>query len=215
MRRDRARGSKEVTMTDVGDPGPGSRVTLLAHAPTAATALTAFPIDEPLDGRGRTWAESVRGALPRAHRARCAPARACRETCAVLDLRAEVDDGLREWDLGAWAGRTLGEVVAERPGDVETWLADPSSAPHHGEPLTDLVRRVRGWLHGAPPGHTLAVCGPAVVRAAVLAVLDAPATAFWRLDVAPLTVTDLRGGPGPWTVRATGAPLAPRPRASS
>jgi hypothetical protein len=49
----------------------------------------------------------------------------------------------------------------------------------------------------------------------VLAVLDAPAAAFWRLDVAPLTVTDLRGGPGRWTVRATGAPLAPRSRATS
>jgi hypothetical protein len=57
----------------------------------------------------------------------------------------------------------------------------------------------------------LAVCGPALVRAAVVAVLGAPAVAFWRIDVAPLTVTDLRGGPHRWTVRATGNSLRPAP----
>ena len=65
----------------------------------------------------------------------------------------------------------------------------------------------RERLRGAQSGHTLAVCGPAVVRAAVVAVLDAPNAAFWRVDISPLTATDLRGGPDRWTVRATGVPL--------
>ena len=187
----------------MSDRGPGSRTTLLAHAPTAATAAAAFPADESLDVRGRAWAEAGRGNL-RAERVVCAPEPACRETADLLGPRPEVDDGLRGWDLGSWAGRTLDEVGAEHPDEVGTWLADPAAAPHGGEPLTALVIRARRWLERAQPGHTLAVCSPALVRAAVVAVLDAPDTAFWRVDIAPMTATDLRGGPGRWTVRATG-----------
>jgi broad specificity phosphatase PhoE len=186
-----------------------TRVTLLAHAPTAGTVTAAFPVDEPLDARGRAWTEEARGLLPRVGDVRCAPERACRETCAVLDLSATVDDGLCGWNLGGWSGRTLDALATERPDEVAAWLADQSAAPHGGEPLTALLMRVGEWLARVAPGHTLAVCGPAVVRAAIVTVLGAPAAAFWRIDVAPLTATDLRGGPHRWTVRATGARLGP------
>jgi broad specificity phosphatase PhoE len=189
-------------------------VTLLAHAPTPATAAAAFPADESLDARGRVWAEAGRGTL-RAELVMCAPEPACRETCALLGLHPETDEGLRGWDLGSWAGRTLDEVAAEQPDEVASWLADPAAAPHGGEPLTALVNRARGWLERAQAGHTLAVCGPAVVRATVVAVLGAPDAAVWRVDVAPMTATDLRGGPGRWTVRATGVPVPFRRRESS
>jgi broad specificity phosphatase PhoE len=188
---------------------PSTRVTLLAHAPTAATRTAAFPVDEPLDARGRAWAAAARGLLPRAGDMRCAPDRPSQETCTVLDLSPAVDGGLRGWDLGGWSGRTLEEVADERPDDVSAWLTDPTAAPHGGEPLAALLTRVEEWLTLVQPGHTLAVCAPAVARAAVVRVLRAPAEAFWRIDVAPLTVTDLRGGPRRWTVRATGARLTP------
>ncbi len=197
-------------------PARGARLTLLAHAPTAATAAAALPADDPLDDRGRAWAADARGRLPRADRVRCAPERACAETCAGLDLAAVPDTGPAGWDLGRWAGRTLDDLAADEPAAVSAWLTDPSAAPHGGESLTALVTRVQRWLAGLPTGHTLAVCGPAVVRAAVVGVLGAPPGAFWRLDVAPLTLTDLRGGPDRWTVRSTAAPLpvaaAHRPR---
>ncbi len=189
----------------MSDRGPAARTTLLAHAPTSATAAAAFPADESLDARGRAWAEAGRGSL-RAARVVCAPEPACRETCDLLGFQPAVDEGLRGWDLGSWAGRTIDAVAAEQPDEVATWLADPAAAPHGGEPLTALVVRARRWLERAQPGHTLAVCSSALVRAAVVAVLDAPDTAFWRVDIAPMTVTDLRGGPGRWTVRATGVP---------
>jgi broad specificity phosphatase PhoE len=191
--------------------GAAARVTLLAHAPTAATAAAAFPDREPLDDRGRVWAERGRGRLPRAGRVRCAPEPACVETSALLGLSAEPDAVLGGWDLGRWAGRTLDDVAAGSPGAVTAWLTDPDAVPHGGESLSALVDRVRLWLANAPGGHTLAVCGPDVVRAAVVAVLGAPPTAFWRLDVAPMTVTDLRGGPDRWTVRAAAAPVAAEP----
>ena len=198
-------------MSGPGVSGSAARVTLVVHAPTAATAAAAFPAGEPLDDRGRSWAEQGRGRLPRAGRVRCAPEPACVETCAHLGLAAEPDAVLAEWDLGAWAGRTLDDVAAGSPAAVTAWLTDPDAAPHGGESLSALVERVRLWLATAPSGHTLAVCGPAVVRAAVVAVLGAPPGAFWRLDVAPMTATALRGGPDRWSVRSVATAVG-RPR---
>jgi broad specificity phosphatase PhoE len=182
------------------------RATFLTSAPTAATAAAAFPGDEPLDGRGRLWAEAGRGCLPRADRVRHGPERACRETCSILGLDGTVDPLLRNWDLASWSGRTLDDVAAERPDDVAAWLTDPEGVPHGGEALTALLARVRHWMAGLPCGHTLAVCAPAVVRAAVVTVLGAPAAAFWRIDLGPMTLTDIRGGGDVWTVRATAVP---------
>jgi broad specificity phosphatase PhoE len=186
-----------------------ARVTFVAHASTPATAAAAFPRDEPLEPRGRERAAAAGEVLPRAAAWRHSPDRASAETAADLRIAAEPDDGLRGWDLGRWAGSTLDDVAAADPAGVQTWLSDPAAAPHGGEPLTALLDRVAAWLDAVPDGHLLAVCGPAVVRAAVVTVLGAPAPAFWRIDVAPLTLTDLRGGPPRWTVRTTGAPLVP------
>jgi broad specificity phosphatase PhoE len=185
-----------------------SRITLLAHASTSATVAVAFPTDEPLEPRGAATAAAVRMSLPRADGLRRAPDRACAETCAALGLAAEPDEALRGWDLGRWAGRTLDEVGAAHPDDVHAWLTDPEAAPHGGEALSALLGRVAGWLAAPPAGRVLVVCGPAVIRAAVVTVLGAPPAAFWRIDVAPLSATDLRGGPPRWTIRTAGAPLS-------
>jgi broad specificity phosphatase PhoE len=138
---------------------------------------------------------------------RYGPEQACRQTCSILGLDGTVDPVLRDWGLGSWSGRTLDDVTAERPDDVAAWLTDPDAAPHGGEALTVLLARVQQWMAGLSSEHTLAVCAPAVVRAAVVAVLGAPAPAFWRIDMAPMTLTDLRGGGDRWTVRATAVPV--------
>lgn len=182
-----------------------ARVTLLVHGSTRATATAAFPADDVLEDRATAPAAALRDGVPRAaHRLR-GPDRACAGTCEALGLTdVVVDPGLRGWDAGRWSGRSLDEVAADDPRGVEAWLTDPTAAPHGGESLTGLLERVERWLAARPPGHTLAVCGPAVPRAAAVVVLGAPPSAFWRLDATPLTVTDLRGGPARWTVRATG-----------
>ncbi|GAA4979460.1 histidine phosphatase family protein [Pseudonocardia tropica] len=181
-----------------------SRLTLVTHAATNGTRGAHFPADEPV----APGAEAHLRALTRlrADRFRHAPDPASAATCAALGGPGEADPALRSWDAGAWAGRPLDVVAAEDSEGVAAWLADPAAAPHGGESLHDLLDRVRGVLAAVGGGHTVAVCGPAVVRAAVVLVLGAPATAFWRVDAGPLTVTDLRGGPDRWTVRATGAP---------
>ncbi|MEW2068596.1 hypothetical protein AB0917_16460, partial [Streptomyces sp. NPDC007346] len=60
---------------------------------------------------------------------------------------------------------------------------------------------------GGGGGSILAVVEPAVVRAAVVHGLSLPLEAFWRLDVAPLVLTELSGRSGRWNVRL-GRPLA-------
>lgn len=187
-----------------------STITLVSHSSTSATAAAAFAADEPLDARGAGWAGQARGLLPRASRIVTSPATACRQTAAALGLAAVVEPALSDWDLGRWRDRTLDEVAAEEPDAVTAWLTEPGAAPHGGETHHAFLARAAAWLADVPgEGTTLAVTHPAVVRGVVLAVLGASAAAFWRIDVAPLTVTRFRGGPGRWTVRSTAVPLLP------
>ncbi len=64
--------------------------------------------------------------------------------------------------------------------------------------MLDLLGRVSGWLSAAAPGRTVAVTHPAIVRAAVVHVLDAPTRSFWRVDAAPLARVTLTGRAGRW-----------------
>jgi broad specificity phosphatase PhoE len=185
-----------------------ARLTLVAQAPTAATNTARFAADEPLDEREAAWAAQGRGRLTRVSRVVCAPATACRQTAAALGLAAADEVRLRDWDLGVWRGCTLEQVAAAEPDAVAAWLGAPGQAPHGGEPLIELLDRVAAWLGTVPgDGHTVAVTPVAVVRAAVLATLCGAPAGFWRIDIAPLTATVLRGGPGRWTLRVAGAPL--------
>jgi hypothetical protein len=56
----------------------------------------------------------------------------------------------------------------------------------------------------------VAVVEPDVVRAALVAALEAPHAMFWRFDIRPLTATALSGRAGRWNVRV-GEPLGVRP----
>ncbi len=185
-----------------------ARLTLVAHAATEATVRAAFPLDESLARRGVAAAQEAAGRLRRVARALRSPATAARETAEALGLTPAVDVGLADWDLGEWRGHTLDEIAATDPDAVSTWLTVPDAAPHGGETLTALLARVAEWLRAADgDGHTVAVTHAAVVRAAVVTTLGAAPSGFWRLDIAPLTVTVLSGGPSRWTVRGTAVPL--------
>jgi broad specificity phosphatase PhoE len=72
-----------------------------------------------------------------------------------------------------------------------------------------LLARVKHWLagqHGS--GHTLAVTHPAVIRAAVVLTLQAPAQSFWRIDMPPVSITDLRWNGRSWSLRSSGCPFS-------
>ena len=184
------------------------RLALIRHATTDAVRRAAFPIDEPLDEGGLAAAAQLAGRLPRGD-AVCSPSVRARATAQAAGLEPEVEPLICECDFGMWAGRALEEVHAEQPEAVAAWMTDPDACPHGGESLSALLARVGGWMDAQAQldGRAIAVTHGGVVRAAVVYALGAPAPAAWRIDVAPLTLTELHARDGRWTVTCVNAPV--------
>ena len=182
---------------------------LVRHAPTSATRASAFPADEPLDERGRAAAAGLAAALPRRCEVVTSPARRCRETAAAAGLDARVDEAIADCDFGAWTGRTLADVNDADPEAVRAWMLDPDSAPHGGESLAVFCARIGRWLDGqaTQDGRLAAVTHAEVVKAAIVHALGAPPAAFWRIDAAPLAVTELHAHDGRWTIARLNCPF--------
>lgn len=189
------------------------RLLLVRHGSTSATRATAFPADEGLDERGRTAAGALAGVIgrpPVEHLS--SPSQRCRQTAAAAGMtRPTIEPALAECDFGTWSRRTLAELHAEDADAVSAWMTDPDAAPHGGESLTSFSSRVAGWLDGQGErgGRAVAVTHGGVVKAAVVHALGAPLTAFWRIDVAPLTLTELHCHDGRWTLVRANCPVAP------
>ena len=181
------------------------RLLLVCHAPTTALARAAFPAAESLTGRGMREAQESAAGLSPAAAAWCGPEPACVQTAQALGLNATIEPELRDCDFGRWRGRTLQEIQDAEPDAVAAWLTDPAAVPHQGESIVDLLGRVGNWLAAAADaqGRQVAVTHPAVIRAALVTVLDAPPAAFWRIDVPPLTRMCLTGRGGIWKLRTT------------
>ncbi|MFF0383884.1 histidine phosphatase family protein [Streptomyces sp. NPDC004286] len=159
-----------------------------------------------IDEAGAARARAAAGAVPEAARIVLSPGARCRETAEALGLRGVVAAELAPLDAGRWRGRALAEVAAAEGEALARWLADPECAAPGGESVRAVCARVGRWLESVPEGRTVAVVEPEVVRAAVVHALGLPAEAFWRLDVAPLTATELSGRAGRWNLRL-GRPL--------
>jgi broad specificity phosphatase PhoE len=178
------------------------RLLLVRHGATDAVRRVAFPCDEHLDDRGRAEAEALREWLADADDAFTSSAMRAVETAAALDLPAVVEPALDECDFGSWRGRTLRELYEEDPEAVAQWMNQPDRAPHGGESLAELVERVGAWLEQQTQrdGTAAAVTHGEVIKSAVVHALRAPLDAFWRVDVAPLAITELHAHGGRWTV---------------
>jgi broad specificity phosphatase PhoE len=185
------------------------RLLLVRHAPTGATRAAAFPLDEAVDPRALAAAVGLAAAFPRRCEVLCSPALRCRQTAEAAGLTATPDPRLCECDFGRWAGRTIADVHAADPDAAEEWMRDPDAAPHGGEPLRAFAARVAAWLdeqvgrHGA----AAAITHGGVVKAALVHALGAPLEAFWRIDAAPLALTELHAHDGSWTVTRMNCPL--------
>lgn len=178
------------------------RLLLVRHAPTDATRQLAFPRDESLDDDARAQAALLAERLPKRCDAISSPALRCRETARAAGLDAVPDPALAECDFGAWAGRSLAEVDAADPAAARAWMTDPDANPHGGESLTAFAARVARWLdeQTGRSGSAVAVTHGGVVKGALVHALGAPISAFWRIDVAPLAVTELHAHDGRWTI---------------
>jgi len=183
-----------------------TRLTLVCSGAAPAARRGAFPADEALDERMLGMATALKPLLARADRILTGPELRAKQTAEALGLAAAPSELLRDQDFGRWAGKDLAEVGQAEPQALVAWLGDPEAPPGNGESFSTIMDRVGGWLEHlrGEPGHTLAVTHAAVIRAAILAVMGAPAACFARIDVTPLSLTDLRGDGRRWTLRAMG-----------
>ena len=174
-----------------------SRLLLVRHASTPATRRSAFPLDEPLDAPGVLHARGLARFLTRADRTFVGPSACARQTAAEAGLSGEIDVALAGWDYGSWAGLTLDEVERRDPGGLQAWRSYPAARPNGGESLGDLIERARVVVErlGAIPGRTALVTDGGLIKAMVVAALDAPIELFWRIDVSPASITELSSGP--------------------
>jgi len=184
------------------------RLLLVRHASTEAVRSAAFGSDEPLDPRGREAAARLQ--LPRVDDVLVSPALRARETASCAGLVA-TGEAPAECDFGRWAGLSLREVGEREPDAVRAWMTDPDAAPHGGESLSELLARVADWLaeQAALSGSAVAITHGGVIKACVVTALAAPAPAFWRVDVAPLAITELHAHDGRWTVTRVNAADSP------
>jgi len=192
------------------------RLLLVRHAATPATRATAFPADEALDERGRSQAAALLGVLPEGCEAMSSPALRCRQTAAAAGFaHPQLDSDLAECDFGNWCGRTLAEIHAGQPEASTAWMTDPGAAPHGGESLAAFAERVGCWLERQArlSGRAVAITHGGVVKAALVRALGAPIQAFWRIDAAPLAVTELHAHDGRWTLTRVNCAVAATVRA--
>jgi broad specificity phosphatase PhoE len=180
------------------------RLLLVRHSTSGETRRAAFPstsgaalVDgcQPLDRAGREAAAALAGLLPSSDRCWASLAVRARQTAELAGLPGpEPVADLAECDFGTWAGLTMAEVNDSDPDGLGAWWADPDSAPHGGERLGQVRERAGRVMARAAElgGTTIAFTHGGLVKAALLDVLDLPASALWRLDAAPASVTELR-----------------------
>ena len=187
-----------------------ARLILICHGSTDAIRSSSFPADEPLEEPSATRAAALADALPNAHRCWTSPELRTRQTAQSLRLNADLEPTLRDCDYGRWTGRKFDEVQASEPEAIASWLRDPAAAPHGGESIIALISRIGEWLASQQMRHqrVIAVTHPAVIRAAIVHAIEAGPQSFWRIDIAPLSLTRLSGQRGRWNLSAAGCTVA-------
>lgn len=178
-------------------------LTLVAHALTPALRGLVLGGDAEPDPASVEAARELKFAADAVY---AGPERAAVRTAAALGLEdPTVEPALRDREYGEWAGRGLEDLLGEDPQRVSAWLERPHTATPGGETENDVLTRVADWLGDLVERHdertsVVAVVHPAVVRAVVLYVVDAPAESLRHVDVRPLAAVHLSHHSGNWSL---------------
>ncbi len=177
-----------------------TRLDLLCSASTAGLRAAAFPVEEPLDLKGRAALARLAGLFQGYDAIFCSPALSAAETAQGLGLHASREPALRDCDFGRWSGRALAEIGALEPDALALWLGDPQASPHGGEFFAEVMMRVGRWMDALPEnsGAILAITHAAVLRAAIVHAIGAPPRSLLSIDVAPLGRARLSRAGGVW-----------------
>ncbi|GAB3942285.1 histidine phosphatase family protein [Kribbella albertanoniae] len=179
-----------------------SSLTLVAHALTPALrglVLGGAPAPDPAS------VDAARELKLEADATYSGPEPAAVSTAEALGLTPVVEPALRDRDYGDWSGRDLEDLLAADPTRVAAWLDRPHTATPNGETENDVITRVADWLGDLVERHEerstlVAVVHPAIVRAVVLYILDAPAESLRHVDVRPLATVNLSHHTGNWSL---------------
>jgi probable phosphoglycerate mutase len=193
--------------TAPADAGPPTTLILLRHGVTELTRERRFSgtggADLPLTELGRRQALAAADAVKAVGGVDAvvsSPLLRTRETADVvarsLGLSVRVDEGWTEVSFGEWDGRTAEEVADRWPDEHRAWLASTSVAPPGGDSLDQLTRRIRvardRLVARSPRRRVLVVTHASPIKSVVCEALGAPASAAWRLDSSPASLTVVR-----------------------
>ena len=200
-----------------GPPQEGKPTTLVLvrHGVTDATKGKLFSgglasSNPPLNDEGRAqaratgeWLAPLSGTFDALV---SSPVRRTWETAEILaqffDLEVEEEHGIAEMEFGTWDGMSFTEVHEKYPDEISSWLGDLESAPHGGESLRAVEKRVlegRDRMVESYAGRTVVVVSHVTpIKTLVAEALGAPLEAVYRMELAPASVSVIsyfRGGP--------------------
>jgi broad specificity phosphatase PhoE len=187
------------------------RVFLIRHGETEwslsgqHTGMTDIPLTE----NGRAMPRLLAPILAKVTFARIftSPLQRARETCALAGLgeRAEIDDGLVEWNYGDYEGLTPKEIDAKAPG----WMLFTDGCPG-GEGPEDVRRRVDTVIERvrAVEGHVALFAHGHVFRVFAARWIGLPVAAgrHFLLDTATVSVLSYYRGVS--AIKRWNAPVA-------
>ena len=171
-----------------------TRLVLVRHGETewSKSGRHTGRTDIPLTDRGREQAERLGLALRGRtfSRVLSSPLARALDTCRLAGFgdRVAVMDDLREWDYGAYEGRTRVEIAAEIPG--WTVWTHPIVG---GESLDDLGRRADRVIAATLPfgGDVLLFAHGHILRVLAARWIEAPTLVGSRLELATATLSEL------------------------
>lgn len=124
-----------------------------------------------------------------------------RETASIiakkLGVTVDTHDDIAEISFGDWDGHTNQEVAANWPGLYDQWRGDVRiSPPGGGESLEEFDKRVQqGMMEilDKYEGRTIVLVSHVMpIRAFLKSALQADWPAYWRISVAPCSITIVR-----------------------
>jgi broad specificity phosphatase PhoE len=203
----------QVELNDQGAPvltetlHPEEAVTtllLIRHGHTIHTEAGKLYSDpaSTLTDKGREQAAAIARWLPleEPQLLLCGPSVRVRATAAAISVESklpvQIVEGLNEWQVGEWEGRSYVEIKKETPQVYEAWSKDPiRNAPPGGESLEHLCERALAEvdkLQHEHAGKRLALVTHAeVIRAIIVNALGMPVDNFWRLNIPTASVSKL------------------------
>ncbi len=177
---------------------------LICQGETLANRNTRFPANDELSETASVALSKMRVDIRAESKIWLAPEVAARQTAAALGLRGEVVAQLAEPDYGHWAGLPVKQVIKDNSAAFHRWLS--CDAPPGGESISAIISRTGEWLsrNAGAQEHHCVIVSAAVIRAMITGLLDAPFSAFQRIDIAPLSRTILSSTGTRWNICTLG-----------